>query len=134
MTALIVGSLWTSAVIRSYAWMILFQRYGIVNEALIALGFADAPVRILQTTTAVVIGMVHVLLPFMLLPLIATMRRIDRNLLRAGTYPWRRSVPAVPAGVFPAVAAWRACRHRAGVHHSRSASSSRRRCWAAGAR
>jgi putative spermidine/putrescine transport system permease protein/mannopine transport system permease protein len=84
MTALIVGSLWTSAVIRSYAWMILFQRYGVVNQALIALGFADSPVRILQTTTAVVIGMVHVLLPFMLLPLIAAMRRIDPNLLRAG--------------------------------------------------
>jgi putative spermidine/putrescine transport system permease protein/mannopine transport system permease protein len=84
MTALIVGSLWTSAVIRSYAWMILFQRYGIVNEALIWLGIADSPVRILQTTTAVVIGMVHVLLPFMLLPLIAAMRRIDPNLLRAG--------------------------------------------------
>ncbi len=84
MTALIVGSLWTSAVIRSYAWMILFQRYGVVNQAIIALGFADAPVRILQTNTAVVIGMVHILLPFMLLPLIATMRRIDRNLLRAG--------------------------------------------------
>jgi ABC-type spermidine/putrescine transport system permease subunit I len=84
MTALIVGSLWTSAVIRSYAWMILFQRYGVVNQALVALGFADSPVRILQTTTAVVIGMVHVLLPFMLLPLIAAMRRIDPNLLRAG--------------------------------------------------
>ncbi len=84
MTALIVGSLWTSAVIRSYAWMILFQRFGVVNQALIALGLADAPVRILQTNTAVVIGMVHILLPFMLLPLIATMRRIDRNLLRAG--------------------------------------------------
>ncbi|MBS0560347.1 MAG: ABC transporter permease [Proteobacteria bacterium] len=84
MTALIVGSLWTSAVIRSYAWMILFQRYGIVNDALVALGIADAPVRILQTTTAVVIGMVHILLPFMLLPLIASMRRIDPNLLRAG--------------------------------------------------
>jgi ABC-type spermidine/putrescine transport system permease subunit I len=84
MTALIVGSLWTSAVIRSYAWMILFQRFGVVNQALIALGFTDVPVRILQTNTAVIIGMVHILLPFMLLPLIATMRRIDRNLLRAG--------------------------------------------------
>lgn len=84
MTGLIVGSLWTSAVIRSYAWMILFQRYGVVNQALVALGLADAPVRILQTTTAVVIGMVHILLPFMLLPLIAAMRRIDPYLLRAG--------------------------------------------------
>lgn len=84
MTAVIVGSLWTSAVIRSYAWMILFQRYGVVNQALIALGLTDTPVRILQTNAAVVIGMVHILLPFMLLPLIATMRRIDRTLLRAG--------------------------------------------------
>jgi ABC-type spermidine/putrescine transport system permease subunit I len=84
MTGLIVASLWTSAVIRSYAWMILFQRYGIVNQALVALGFADAPVRILQTTTAAAIGMVHILLPFMLLPLITTMRRIDPTLLRAG--------------------------------------------------
>jgi ABC-type spermidine/putrescine transport system permease subunit I len=84
MTGLIVASLWTSAVIRSYAWMILFQRFGVVNQALLALGLADAPVRILQTTTAVAIGMVHILLPFMLLPLIATMRRIDPTLLRAG--------------------------------------------------
>jgi ABC-type spermidine/putrescine transport system permease subunit I len=84
MTGLIVASLWTSAVIRSYAWMILFQRYGIVNQALVGLGLADAPVRILQTTTAVAIGMVHILLPFMLLPLITTMRRIDPTLLRAG--------------------------------------------------
>lgn len=84
MTALIVGSLWMSAVIRSYAWMILFQRFGVVNQMLVALGFTDQPVRILQTMTAVTIGMVHILLPFMLLPLIATMRRIDPNLLRAG--------------------------------------------------
>jgi ABC-type spermidine/putrescine transport system permease subunit I len=85
LTALIVGSLWMSAVIRSYAWMILFQRFGIVNQMLIALGFTDEPVRILQTMTAVTIGMVHIMLPFMLLPLIATMRRIDPNLLRAGS-------------------------------------------------
>ena len=84
MTGLIVASLWTSAVIRSYAWMILFQRFGVVNQALLALGLVDAPVRILQTTSAVAIGMVHILLPFMLLPLIATMRRMDPTLLRAG--------------------------------------------------
>jgi putative spermidine/putrescine transport system permease protein/mannopine transport system permease protein len=81
---LIVASLWTSAVVRSYAWMILFQRYGIVNQALIATGLTDEPVRILQTSVAVHVGMVHILLPFMLLPLITTMRRMDRSLLRAG--------------------------------------------------
>lgn len=84
LTGLVVISLWTSAVVRSYAWMILFQRYGVVNQTIIAVGLADEPVRILQTATAVLIGMVHILLPFMLLPLLTTMRRMDRSLLLAG--------------------------------------------------
>jgi ABC-type spermidine/putrescine transport system permease subunit I len=84
LTGLVVISLWTSAVVRSYAWMILFQRYGLVNQALVGLGFTDAPVRILQTTAAVLIGIVHILLPFMLLPLLTTMRGMDRSLLLAG--------------------------------------------------
>lgn len=81
---LIVASLWTSAVVRSYAWMILFQRFGIINQMLVGAGLVEEPVRILQTAYAVHVGMVHILLPFMLLPLITTMRRMDRTLLRAG--------------------------------------------------
>ena len=84
LVGLIVASLWTSAVVRSYAWMILFQRFGVINQALVGLGLVDEPVRILQTQAAVDIGMVHILLPFMLLPLITTMRRMDVTLLRAG--------------------------------------------------
>lgn len=84
LTGLVVISLWTSAVVRSYAWMILFQRYGLVNQALVALGLTGEPVRILQTTAAVLIGMVHILLPFMLLPLLTAMRGMDRSLLLAG--------------------------------------------------
>jgi len=107
---LVVVSLWTSAVVRSYAWMILFQRYGIVNQMLVATGLTDEPVRILQTSTAVIIGMVHILLPFMLLPLLTTMRRMDRSLLLAGSILgagplrlfWRvflpLSIPGVTAG------------------------------------
>jgi putative spermidine/putrescine transport system permease protein/mannopine transport system permease protein len=84
LVGLIVASLWTSAVVRSYAWMILFQRFGIINQALVGLGLVDEPIRILQTPAAVDVGMVHILLPFMLLPLITTMRRMDGTLLRAG--------------------------------------------------
>jgi ABC-type spermidine/putrescine transport system permease subunit I len=83
-TGLVLIPLWTSVVIRGYAWMILFQRNGVVNQALQSAGLIDEPLRILQTSTAVQIGMVHVLLPFMILPLLATMRSIDATLLRAG--------------------------------------------------
>ena len=81
---LILIPLWTSVVIRSYAWMILFQRNGLINQLLVGSGIIDEPVRILQTWTAVVIGMVHILLPFLVLPLINTMKSIDHTLLRAG--------------------------------------------------
>ena len=93
LVALVLTPLWTSVVIRSYAWMILFQRNGVVNQALTGLGLADEPVQILQTLPAVEIAMVHILLPFMVLPLLASMRGIDRTLLRAGQVmgapPWR---------------------------------------------
>lgn len=84
MTGLLLIPLWTSVVIRSYAWMILFQKNGVLNEALIGLGWLDQPLQILQTSIAVQIGMVHILLPFMMLPLINNLRSLDRTLLRAG--------------------------------------------------
>ena len=84
LSGMVVIPLWTSVVIRSYAWMILFQRHGILNEAMTSLGWIDQPVQILQTSFAVHVGMVHILLPFMVLPLVANMRGIDGTLLRAG--------------------------------------------------
>lgn len=79
----VVVPLWTSVVIRSYAWMVVFQRRGVLNDALQTLGLAAEPVRFLPGTLAVNVGMVHIMLPFMILPLFATMRGIDRSLLRA---------------------------------------------------
>jgi putative spermidine/putrescine transport system permease protein/mannopine transport system permease protein len=76
--------LWSSVVIRSYAWMILFQKRGVLNEGLLALGIIDRPLQILQTSTAVQIAMVHILLPFMVLPLVTTMSAVDETFLRAG--------------------------------------------------
>ncbi|MDR5758950.1 ABC transporter permease [Caballeronia sp. LZ035] len=83
-TGLIMLPLWTSVVIRSYAWMVLFQRDGMVNQVLLKTGIVDAPVRILQTVIAVEVGMVYVLLPFMVLPILAAMRNVDLNLLQMG--------------------------------------------------
>ena len=103
--------LWTSVVIRSFGWMIVFQRQGVLNEALQSLGLTEAPVTFLPGPLAVYVGMVHIMLPFMILPLVASMRGIDRTLLRAadvlGAPPYRRflevflplSLPGVSAGV-----------------------------------
>jgi ABC-type spermidine/putrescine transport system permease subunit I len=87
--------LWTSVVIRSYAWLILFQRNGPVNSVLLALGWIGEPIKILQTSAAVQIGMVHILLPFMILPLVTTMIKVDHTLLRAA-----RVLGAPPSKVF----------------------------------
>ena len=78
---LIVLPLWTSLLVRTYAWMVILGRKGLVNEALITLGAIDAPLSLLYTRFSVYVGMVHIMLPFMVLPLFAVMRRIDMRLV-----------------------------------------------------
>lgn len=107
---LVLIPLWTSILVRSYAWMVLLGREGPVNSALVSLGVAAEPMQLLHTRLAVYVGMVHILLPFMVLPLYSVMRGIDRNLLRAadnlGASPGRAfrhvffplSLPGVAAG------------------------------------
>jgi ABC-type spermidine/putrescine transport system permease subunit I len=84
MYVLVLLPLWISVVIRSYAWLILFQRRGVLNEFLLWTGLISRPLEILQTNVAVVIGMVHILLPIMILPLVSTMMKVDPTFLRAG--------------------------------------------------
>lgn len=74
---------WTSILVRSYAWMVLLGREGTVNRILTGVGLRDEPAQLLNTRFAVYVGMVHILLPFMILPLYSVMRGIDRNYLRA---------------------------------------------------
>lgn len=76
---------WTSVLVRSYAWMVLLGRHGLVNEALIALGMIDKPIRILNTTLATQIAMIHILLPYMILPIANALRQIDPSLIRAAS-------------------------------------------------
>lgn len=110
MTSLVVVSLWTSVVIRSYAWMVIFQRRGVLNGLLTSTGLSDSAINFLPGTLAVNVGMVHIMLPFMVLPLLSNMRSIDKSLIAAagvlGANPWHSfrkvflplSLPGVSAG------------------------------------
>jgi mannopine transport system permease protein len=75
--------LWTSVLVRTYAWLVLLQRNGVLNEALFGLGLIKAPMQMLRTEGAVVLAMSHVLLPFMVLPLYAALRAIPDDYGRA---------------------------------------------------
>jgi len=81
--ALVILPLWTSILVRTYAWMVLLGRNGIVNKSLIALSVIDEPLALLHNELGVIIGMVHVLMPYMVLPIYAAMRRVDADLLQA---------------------------------------------------
>jgi len=84
-TACVFVPLWTSVLIRSYAWVVLFQRNGLVNDLLQALGLTDGPLRLLYTQGAVILAMTHVLLPFAILPIQATLRSLPADLTRAAS-------------------------------------------------
>ncbi|HLH92316.1 MAG TPA: ABC transporter permease [Xanthobacteraceae bacterium] len=73
----------TSIIVRTFSWMVILGRNGLINHLLQDLGLIDAPLPLLYNRTAVVIGMTYVLLPYMVLTLFAAMRSIDPNLLRA---------------------------------------------------
>jgi putrescine transport system permease protein len=80
---LVVLPFWTSFLIRVYAWINILQREGLLNQVLLALGVVDAPSGWLSTETAVYIGLVYSYLPFMVLPIYATLEKMDEALLEA---------------------------------------------------
>jgi putative spermidine/putrescine transport system permease protein len=81
--AFILVPLWTSVLVRSYAWIVILRTEGILNMVLQALGLTATPLGLVYNETGVVIGMVHVLLPYMILSLYTVMRGIDSTYLRA---------------------------------------------------
>lgn len=92
---LVLIPLWTSVLVRTYAWMVLLGREGLLNKLLLYLQVVSQPLSLLYTSKAVVLGMVQILLPFMILPLFSVMKGIDRTLLRAS-----QSLGAGPARTF----------------------------------
>ncbi len=82
---LILLPFWTSVLVRSYAWMVLMGRHGLINEALLAAGLLERPWRLLNTPLATQIAMTHILLPYMILPIANALRQIDPSLARAAS-------------------------------------------------
>ena len=79
----VVLPFWISLLVRLYAWIVLLQKSGVINALLLRLGLVREPLPLVYNFTGVVIGMVHVLLPFMILPLYSVMKGIDPNLMAA---------------------------------------------------
>jgi len=101
---------WSNYLIRTYAWIVLLNRKGLVNEALLETGLVTEPLSLLYSEGAVVVGLVYNYLPFVVLAVYAALARLDRSLLEAsedlGAPPWRSflrvtlplSLPGVAAG------------------------------------
>jgi putative spermidine/putrescine transport system permease protein len=79
----VVLPFFTSVIVRTYAWMVLLGRTGLVNQSLTALGLAPGPLPLLYNQAGVLVGMTYVLLPYMVLTLYSVMRGIDGALIRA---------------------------------------------------
>ena len=81
--ATVVLPLWISALVRAFAWVVLLRREGVFNSALLSLGLIDRPLALIWNELGVVIGMVHYMLPYAVLPLYANMRDIDQRCIAA---------------------------------------------------
>jgi putative spermidine/putrescine transport system permease protein len=76
-------SMWTNLLVRTYAWMVLLQQTGFINKMLMASGLIDAPLVMVNNLVGVTIGMTYIMVPFLVMPLHATMKSIDPSILRA---------------------------------------------------
>jgi putrescine transport system permease protein len=107
LVAMVILPFWTSFLIRIYAWVAILKPEGLMNQTLMGLGLIAEPLNVLNTETAVYIGIVYAYLPFMVLPLYATLEKMDDTLLEAaldlGSTPWRAfwtiTVPLAMPGI-----------------------------------
>jgi putative spermidine/putrescine transport system permease protein len=107
---LVILPIVTSVVVRTFAWIVILGRHGMVNDAIVALGLSSQPLHLLFSETGVVIVLTQVQMPLMVLPLITALQRIDPNLASAssalGASAWRTffkitlplSMPGIIAG------------------------------------
>ena len=106
---LVLLPFWTSLLVRTAAWVIVLQKAGIVNDSLLALGIIEEPLALIFNRTGVYISMVHILLPFMILPLYSVMKGIPPDHVRAaaslGAKPWAAFVSIYFPQTLPGLAA-----------------------------
>ena len=81
--AIIILSMWTNLLARTYAWMVLLQRTGVINKVLMGIGLTHQPLALVNNLVGVTIGMTYIMLPFIILPLVGVLRSIDPQVLRA---------------------------------------------------
>jgi putative spermidine/putrescine transport system permease protein len=105
--AILLLSMWTNLLARTFAWMVLLQQTGPINRMLMALGLISEPLTLVNNLIGVTIGMTYIMLPFLVMPLHATLRSIDPSTLRAAAICgasrwqafWRVLVPLAMPGV-----------------------------------
>ncbi|MBY8977063.1 ABC transporter permease [Rhodobacteraceae bacterium NNCM2] len=76
---------WTSLLVRTYAWLVLLQRKGIVNDWAIDMGLWETPIKMVHNMSGTLIGMVHIMLPFLVLPVYGAMKAIDKDFIKAAS-------------------------------------------------
>ncbi len=107
LVVLVILPFWTSFLIRVYAWIAILRPEGVLDRMLMGIGLTSEPLRLLNTETAVLIGMVYSYLPFMVLPIYAVLEKMDRSLIEAaadlGAKPLTRfltiTVPLAKPGI-----------------------------------
>jgi ABC-type spermidine/putrescine transport system permease subunit I len=91
--AIVLLPLWTSLLVRTFAWLVLLQRHGLINSTLLTLGIIDAPLALVNNLAGTVIGMTHVMTPFVVLPVTAALQTMDPLFYQAaqslGANRWR---------------------------------------------
>lgn len=105
---LVMIPFWINFLIRSYAWVIILRSQGVINTMLLNLGLIDQPLQMLYNNTAVMLGMVYALLPFMVLPIYVSIEQLDMRLFEAaadlGAKPWtafrKIMLPLTLPGIF----------------------------------
>ena len=95
---LVILSFWISVLIRTFAWIAVLQPQGLLNDILMSMGIIDRPLRLVRNDIGVIIGMVHYMLPYAILPLYANMKTIDPTLV-----PAARALGASPRKAFSTV-------------------------------
>jgi putative spermidine/putrescine transport system permease protein len=105
--SILLLSMWTNLLARTFAWMVLLQQTGPINRLLMALGIIDQPLTLVNNLIGVTVGMTYIMLPFLVMPLHATLRGLDPATLRAAAVCgasrwqafWRILVPLAMPGI-----------------------------------
>jgi putative spermidine/putrescine transport system permease protein len=107
--AILLLSMWTNLLARTYAWMVLLQRTGLINKMLMGMGLIHQPLPLVNNLTGVTIGMTYIMLPFIILPLYGVIRKIDPSILQAaalcGANRWQSLVRVLLPLAAPGMAA-----------------------------